>query len=198
MAEKLIGLSDNAKSKLITSGVLWQKKVSDSEEYIGRFFTPSLLSSDDLVYKQHKAAYTAWLEAKADRLLPCRKDLDPLKMPQALGDLILLKPEEKNGKQDFLFRLYGTNIARRFGSDMTGRYVSDFQTEPPKAMAEQYIRLLTERLPLYGEHDAPPEISSMVRWCRLVLPFCEDAKNEDYTITRILVCNIPVDQPIDH
>ncbi|WP_420549343.1 PAS domain-containing protein [Curvivirga sp.] len=156
MAEKLIGLSDSAKSKLISNGTLCKKTTPGSEEYVGRFFSSTLLSPDDFTYKQHKAAYKAWLDAKGDRVLPCRKDLDPLKMPQALGDLILLRPEEKDGKQDFLFRLYGTNIARRFGSDMTGKYVSDFQTEPPKTLAEQYIRLLTERLPLYGEHDAPP------------------------------------------
>lgn len=54
----------------------------------------------------------------------------------------------------------------------------------------QYAALMKERCPIYSEHDAPLQVSTITRWCRLILPFCD----ENGSIDRILVGNVAVNR----
>lgn len=196
MSEKLIGLTETGKEKLLKQADFWSSSEKDYTGFNVHFFDPSLISPNNFIQKAHQAAYQAWQDSLKGNRLPDRKSLDPLSMPKALGNLILLEPEENNGKQDFRFRLYGTNIRQGLGKDMTGKYVSELGTRPATATVAQYVELLQRKQPFYAEHNAPPEVSSLIRWCRLALPYYENSENGDESITRILVCNIPIDQPL--
>lgn len=66
-----------------------------------------------------------WQTKRGDRPFPARADIDPLELPFILGDLILfdVEPGTEYSPPRFRYRLFGSNIARRQGFDMTGKYI---------------------------------------------------------------------------
>lgn len=139
--------------------------------------------------KEHRIVYDFWRDSMpADDALPHHNAIRPDAFAKALGRVILLEPEKAG--TDFRYRIYGSHIARRFGRDMTGKRVSDFPAGTAGPMMAQYRQLLENRWGLYSEHDAPPEVSTLIRWCRLLLPFVDESGG----ISRILVANVPVER----
>ncbi|MCR9220276.1 MAG: PAS domain-containing protein [Alphaproteobacteria bacterium] len=126
----------------------------------------------------------ARIEAGGD--LPLTRSIDPLAFRQALGSVLLLEPVD--GGRDYLYRLYGTQVARFFGRDMTGRRLWEFPSPAVTNSLVQYRMVTTNRVALYVEHDAPDSVSVLVRWCRLILPF----QDESGAIDRLLVGNVAV------
>lgn len=62
-----------------------------------------------------------WDGKRAGRVYPGREEIDPLELKFMLGNLILLDIEPEPLR--FRYRLFGTEIARRQGFDMTGKYL---------------------------------------------------------------------------
>ena len=146
-------------------------------------------ASSQFALEQHRIVHDVWLGAMERATdLPRDTVIKPDAFIKALGHVLLLEPE--NAGADFRYRIYGSRIAKHYGRDMTGKRVSDFQPKASEQLLSQYRHLLESRWGLYSEHDAPREVSNLVRWCRLALPFA----GEDGAITRILVANVPVDR----
>jgi len=112
---------------------------------------------------------------------PHRRHIDPLELRPALGYLMLLEPVDDC--RDFRYRLYGSELSRISGLDMTGRllsqhvisrYAADFGIAVYRAAALRGRPLYSSRSPV-GAEDTN-------RWARLALPFVDD----DGTVTRIL------------
>jgi hypothetical protein len=61
-----------------------------------------------------------WDAKRASRPYPSRNDVDPLELKFILGSLILLDIETEPLR--YRYRLFGSEIARRQGLDMTGKY----------------------------------------------------------------------------
>lgn len=61
-----------------------------------------------------------WDEKRQGRPYPTRQDVDPLDLRYALGRLILIEVEAAPVR--FRYRLYGSEVARQMGFDLTGRY----------------------------------------------------------------------------
>lgn len=64
--------------------------------------------------------YAYWADRRGGRRLPTREDIDPLDLKFILGSLILIDIEPAPLR--FRYRLFGSEIARRQGFDMTGKY----------------------------------------------------------------------------
>lgn len=64
--------------------------------------------------------YAYWDAKRGHRRFPARDDIDPLELKFILGSLILIDIEPAPLR--FRYRLFGSEIARRQGFDMTGRY----------------------------------------------------------------------------
>src|SRR6185369_10811111 len=147
----------------------------------------------DFALEPHRIAFQSWLDCRAGAALPPATSIDPFVLRKALGYLLILEPLA--GFADFRYRLYGSQIAEWYKRDMTGRCVSEFPSRAAAVYGQEYRALRAIRRPIYSEHDASPDVSAMVRWCRLVLPYAGDAQPGDASsgdepaITRILVGN---------
>lgn len=64
--------------------------------------------------------YAYWDGRRNHRRFPVREDIDPLDLKFILGSLILVDIEPVPLR--FRYRLFGSEIARRQGFDMTGKY----------------------------------------------------------------------------
>jgi len=82
----------------------------------------------------------------ADRPYPARDQIDPLDLRFILGSLILLDVEPQPLR--YRYRLFGSDIARRQGFDMTGKYLDQHPWPELAAMArETYGQVLASGKP---------------------------------------------------
>ncbi|HZS82045.1 MAG TPA: PAS domain-containing protein [Stellaceae bacterium] len=124
-----------------------------------------------------------WERERGDAELPPVAAIDPTRLTFILGWLMIMEPVD--GGADFLYRLYGSNVAAAFGRDLTGCRVGDSFPEVAQFVIAAYQRMLALRRPLLTRHRPPPVIP-LDYWERLLLPFAA----ADGTVTRILVGTI--------
>lgn len=68
--------------------------------------------------------YAYWDDKRGDRPYPARQDIDPLDLKFILGCLLLLDVEH-GARLRFRYRLFGSEIARHQGIDMTGKFTDE-------------------------------------------------------------------------
>lgn len=124
------------------------------------------------------ALHRFWLEKKlrAGGRLPSRSAIRPEELKPWLGWINLL--EVVDGGRDYVFRLYGSNVAREFARDLTGRSISELPPEHVPIVTAPFQRVMRERLPCATRHLIHIEGRSFV-WERLVLPLAEDGEAVD-------------------
>ncbi len=194
MTENYLGLADKRHNMLLEKGSRWEAPKGEGDNFSCLFFNANDIETEDFLFLEHRVVFDAWKNASKSGKIPETDTLDPFTMVKALGYILVLEPVYRNGEIDFLYRLYGSKIATRFGKDMSGKYLSDFTTTPSIAFTAQYRELLKRGTPFYSENNAPPEISNITRWCRLALPYGQTLDNDERHIERLLVCNFPMNQ----
>lgn len=102
-----------------------------------------------------------------------------------LRNVMLLEIERPTPFEfDYMYRIYGAEIAERYGQDMTGKRTSDFPSPVAKLFLDLYEMAIDCRAPLYSEH-APPLNVDVELWERLILPL------GDHAVDWILTVNLP-------
>lgn len=87
-----------------------------------------------------------WDARRAGRSYPARDEIDPLDLRFILGSLILVDVEAEPRR--YRYRLFGSDIARRQGFDMTGKYLEQHPWPELAAMARQtYGEVITSGQP---------------------------------------------------
>lgn len=76
-----------------------------------------------------------WDTRRAGRPYPARDEIDPIDLRFILGSLILVDVEAEPLR--YRYRLFGSDIARRQGFDMTGKYLEQHPWPELAAMARQ-------------------------------------------------------------
>lgn len=90
--------------------------------------------------------HTYWETKRAGRAYPGREDIDPMDLRFILGSLILLDVEPEPLR--FRYRLFGSDIARQQGFDMTGKYLEQHPWPELATLAKQtYLQVLASRMP---------------------------------------------------
>lgn len=84
-----------------------------------------------------------WLEKRRGRLIPARRDFDPVEMPDCLGAVFLV--EAVPALDDFRYTLIGSTIVQEVGIDNTGRLVGEVFGEAGLAL---YRKVRDDRRPL--------------------------------------------------
>lgn len=114
--------------------------------------------------------------------------IDPFALKPALGYILLLDVLEDG--LDYRYRLYGSEIARVSGFDMTGKHTSQMVTGPLASTfyIATYRAMLKRGEPLFTWHEMPMQIT-INNWDRIVLPLTE----ADGRVSRIITCNMPGD-----
>jgi hypothetical protein len=140
----------------------------------------------DLPTKQLPFVLNLWhsLRDANGRVTP--EQIDPFALKPALGYILLIDVLEDGA--DFYYRLYGSEVARVAGFDMTGKRTSQIVTGSLASTfyIAGYRALLQRPEPLFTWHEMPMQIT-INNWDRIVLPLT----GTDGRITRILTCNMP-------
>lgn len=70
---------------------------------------------------------------------------------------------------EFRYRLYGPGVAEVSGFDMTGRYVSDFDSEVGRFFERLYRMSITEKIVIHSEHSRVHAVQNC-DWHRVMCP----------------------------
>ena len=114
-----------------------------------------------------------WEGKRRDRLMPMRRDIDPVKLKVHLGNLALIDVEY--GPLRLRYRLIGTTITQTLGRDMTGRYLDEIY--PPNILADAitaYMWTTENQKPLRFFGNVRYANKSMVEFEAVNLPLSED------------------------
>lgn len=141
---------------------------------------------DQLKDARLRAMLVLWnAERERSGRIPHPDFVEPVLFREALGYIMVLDVLE--GGRDFRYRLYGTEISRRFMRDLTGRLVSEVPFRLPRMFfLAVYQAAIALRTPIFTKH-APPSLVHVTSWSRLILPLSSDGAEID----RFLVGNIP-------
>jgi len=88
-------------------------------------------------------------------------------------------------KDDFLYRLFGPGIRAFAGFDMTGRCVSDLDSEVGRFLNRLYRKCISEQCLVYSEHGHV-HARRPCDWHRVICPV------RDGDRTFVVVCNYPI------
>jgi hypothetical protein len=110
-----------------------------------------------------------WNGKRADRLMPERKDIDPLEMgPKLLPDLLLCDLFDRGNK--VRFRVVGTNVVRRWGFEPTAKYLDEDLGPYFKLLGELHHACFAERAPVYSVSAFRWGVSRELEAQHLLLP----------------------------
>lgn len=123
-----------------------------------------------------------WSARRAGRRVPRRPDLPFEDLKPWLGRIMLVEPVEGGG--DFRYRLFGTEVARELGRDLTGHSIRTFGDALGDVFVEVSREAFRDAQPIYLHYD-PPESMSFRRRSVLVLPL-----GEGDVVTMLLVASV--------
>lgn len=124
--------------------------------------------------------YALWCERRGTAKMPSWSRFDPIELRRWLGNLNLLDVVD-NGR-DFRYRVHGTTIAAKVGTDMTGRCVSEWQ-EPFRSEAfSTYRHIVTTAAP-HLVRDCESLGDYHFLHFRLVLPLSDNGQTVDRILT---------------
>jgi len=146
------------------------------------------LPSLDLPQHAHLMRYWRHLPRAGGTDLPARAVLRAEDLQGGLGDLMLLEADTTGA--DFIYRVYGSNIAINAGQDWTGWSTGAMGLKTGSGIGlfyrATYIAAAITRKPIYTEHEAPAYQAPSV-WRRLVVPLTGTESQVDW----FLVANLP-------
>jgi hypothetical protein len=130
--------------------------------------------------------YAYWLSRKGNRRFPARRDVDPLEFRYLLGHVMLL--DVIGDPLRFRFRLHGTELTRRAGYDLTGKFLDDLPVaEYRDYVIERCKHLVADGEPLLVHHNRILD-NKLRRYEALWLPLSEDG-----TQVSMLLCALIYD-----
>src|SRR5882724_3611992 len=126
-----------------------------------------------------------WQVRRQGRLLPSRRDFDPLDLKYILGKLLLVDVEREPLR--FRFRLVGTELAARSGVELTGRTLDDYPSpEYREFMRRRYTQTVDERRPLSSVQTRLVVDDQIRRYEALLLPLAADGETVDMLMIGIV------------
>jgi hypothetical protein len=126
--------------------------------------------------------YDYWDSIRADKDMPCRRDLDPLDIPGLLPNIILLDVEDDPLR--FRFRLYGTAVSTIRGRDLTGHYMDEPDVSRITHLTyPSNLKVVETRQPHIVDAPYPLESGVGGYFYRMALPFSDNGSS----VTMIMV-----------
>jgi len=131
-----------------------------------------------LVTQGQRELLDYWLESAGQRAMPARSDFDPLKVPRLLPHLGLI--DLRDGVDQGLFRLAGTQLRDIYGQEITGKRIDEvFSGACAAYWSRIHLRVAENALPAHGVVRGPAEGREHVVLFWLRLPLSEDGGRVD-------------------
>ena len=85
-----------------------------------------------LADERQRNLYRVWLAAceRSGQSVPARADINITELRECIGNLLMLQVED--GGRDFRHLVHGTQVARDYGQDLTGKRITDIRMIPPR------------------------------------------------------------------
>lgn len=138
-------------------------------------FNPSL---DDVDCPVLSATFRYWLNSRHSDQPPTVEHIDPHRLRPALGWFVLA--DLVDGGDDFVYRLFGSEIAWRFDLDLTGKRVSSSPAPLGPFLVATYRACVAARGPLLAHCAFGAPVAGQIRG--LLLPWIDEAG----AVTRIM------------
>jgi hypothetical protein len=122
-----------------------------------------------------------WHGKRHGRFMPARSDLDPLELKPWLGWLSLVRVVDDGA--DFVFTIYGTNMAWTSGMELQGKSITALPTTTRLPVIESYRLACRLRRPLFSALIVRNELRQRLVLERVILPLSCD----DRTVDRLLI-----------
>ena len=141
-------------------------------------FNPDF-NPDEFTTDLHRDLYEYWLKIKGNKLIPSRRDFDPIDIPHILSMLVLMNVTYDPLR--FQVRLWGTENIKLSGKDITGIWVDEYESKSSGKVLEHLKKIVT-RFEWLVEHKRPYYVYTTMGWLKkghrkyssLVLPFSDD------------------------
>lgn len=163
--------------------------VSDAQSRNGSSIA-TLVSDPDL-----RRLFEYWRAQRRGRLMPARKDIDPLEISWALSRIFLLDYDPDNG---LIYRLAGDNIAGVFGhGNLKGLRLGDFLLPAQAEAIEQiFMRVIQDRCVMGMQGAVYLRAGRLPLGERLFLPLADGASGAvDGVLGMTIVQSKPVESP---
>ena len=109
------------------------------------------------------------------RVMPARRDIDPIEMRQWLGNLLLV--DFPPDPMQYRIRLDGVNLVQFYSSSREGRGVEVMTSEEERRIVlPQYMTVLENRQPAYFETQFVTSEGIVTSQLKLLLPLSEDGQ----------------------
>jgi hypothetical protein len=129
-----------------------------------------------------------WDEKRGTRAMPRRAEIDPVEMRAHLPCIGLVDVVDDGS--DFRFRLLGTEFARLFGRDSTGKTLTEVygagDPEVLRWMTASYAEVLRTRRPVLRIGTMRAVQKDFIRCDALLLPLSEDGERVNMVLGRTL------------
>ena len=108
------------------------------------------------------------------RVMPARRDIDPIEMRQWLGNLLLV--DFPPDPLQYRIRLDGVNLVQFYNSSREGKGVEVITSEEERRIVlPQYMTVLENKQPAYYESEFVTSEGIVTSQRKLLLPLSEDA-----------------------
>ncbi|MCE9649275.1 MAG: PAS domain-containing protein [Parvibaculum sp.] len=121
-----------------------------------------------------------WHDKKGDDAVPLRADIEPTKIPAILPWLLLLEVVDKDGTEQFRYRLTGTGCREIFGIDYTGKFLGEGLTpEGTEIRRREFLRVTGSGQPIYSWSELPIAERDFMTVYRGVFPVSRNGERVD-------------------
>jgi len=116
-----------------------------------------------------------WSSKLQGRIMPARRDIDPIEMKQWLGNLMLI--DFPPDPMQYRVRLDGVNLQQFYGASREGKGVEAMTSdEERRAVLPQYMIVLERKAPAYYETQFVTSEGVRTSQRKLLLPLSEDGE----------------------
>jgi hypothetical protein len=128
---------------------------------------------DDISDPDLRLLYSYWLSKRGSRRMPRRAEIDPVDIPTLLPFVFLV--DVRQGPLRFRFRLIGTAICARWGSDATWKYLDQLDLDGEREVVlRQYAAVVETGKPRFDVEEFITDDGRYVHYERVLLPLSED------------------------
>ena len=153
-----------------------------------------MIRPEDIADSRQRRLLEHWQRLRGARAVPARRELDPLDIPYALGELFLIDVE--GDPPVFRYRLTASKLVEFTGYDLVGRTVDDVPGDANRAqLLAAYRRIVAAREPVLieGAREAKGQWWS---YALLGLPLSDDgARVDSLAIHQVYDRRKPVEPP---
>jgi len=134
-----------------------------------------------------------WEGKRGGRCMPRRSDIDVLELAPWLGNLILL--EVVGSGEDFIYRVYGTNLVRIIQHDLTNKSTTDLKSEARRAVVAEFAEVTASGQPLYVRQRRTV-MKGQLMLSKLVVPLSENGEQVDRLLAGVYPSTLEMDESL--